>query len=81
MPDQASPIRVAEPHAPNPGTTAQAAGRDSKWFEYTGPFELNVTGAVTQRLYRFGRPGAQVEVASADVPALMSERDLRLRRR
>ncbi len=78
---QTRPVQNTEALAPFPVSPALAATRDSKWFEYTGPFELSVTGMVSQRLYRFSRPGAQVEVAMEDVPALMSEKDLRLKKR
>jgi hypothetical protein len=47
------------------------------FFEYTGRTGLTVIGPVTGRQYRFGRPGARLEVDLKDRRSLVAVPNLR----
>ena len=65
--------------APTPVIETEPGRRASspRTFEYTGSGVLTLTGAASGSTYRFGQPGARVEVAYEDSFAMMAERELR----
>jgi hypothetical protein len=54
-----------------------APERKPRMFQYVGESSLTVRGAVSGRVYRFSRPGHQIEVAYDDAFAMMAERGVK----
>ena len=46
-------------------------------YEYTGETSMTVYGAVSQRVYRFGQPGARAQIDPRDAASLAALPDLR----
>jgi len=63
----------------NPATVSPIppARQSRVFFEYTGRTGLTVIGPVTGRQYRFGRPGARLEVDLKDRRSLAAVPNLR----
>jgi hypothetical protein len=54
----------------------RATSRDAL-YEYTGATGMTVVGAVSRLTYRFGSPGARVQVDLRDVGSMMGVPNLR----
>jgi hypothetical protein len=53
-----------------PGNSVVAQSSPRFFFEYTGRTAMTVVGSRTGRIYRFGAPGARVEIDVQDVASL-----------
>ena len=66
-------LEATENTFPRPRPAAQTG----VYFEYVGKTALTVLGPISRKRYRFGRPGARLEVDGRDAPALIAVPKLR----
>lgn len=51
-------------------SSPSSSAHSSAKYRYVGVSSLTVTGGVTQQLYRFANPGAEVLIDQRDVPGM-----------
>ena len=74
---QATQVRRHTSPVRQPSVRPQVVARQAVSFQYVGASVLTTTGAISGRFYRFGQPGAVLEVDSRDASSLATIPNLR----